>query len=531
MSTYNDGPEGASSINFNGIATTFTGTPSVGGLLSCDTSSSVKVLAVGTSGQLLQSNGAADPSYTSTPSISSITLATPLSIADGGTASSAALTNNRLLWSAGGAITEATQLTDGQLFVGSTGAAPVATTITAGSNISITNGAGSLTITSTATGTPGGSSKSVQFNNGGAFDGSPNFGWDDTNNVVVISGTAGQTRMKVGGSANPANAVVYIETDTAANNEGQRVYFNSGSSKTSAYIAHGFDTNAPYITVTDADDDAPYITFNTIGTGTFTAPLYSSVFGARGGPGTRTSGTDSGFAWYIGTNVTPASLIGVTPVMSLDSTWLGLPKGSSGTRPAAPLIGTIRENTDTSRIEMYDATTTPTQWTSLTGILTKSTVPLTLTLATSTQIFNYSVAGGTLLTDGILRLRAAGDWLNASGATRACTLLVTYGVTIMWRATTPSLANGARTGWSVDLYLAAANSTNAQTLNGIVDFGPVGVPTTGVTGTLTATKFATGNVYGTAAINSATQNLFTMSASFNAANPGFTIRWFTLEKL
>ncbi len=72
-----------------------------------------------------------------------------LAVANGGTNSTVALNNNRLMISSGGAIVEASPLTNGQVFVGSTGAAPVAASLTAGTGVAITNGAGLITISST----------------------------------------------------------------------------------------------------------------------------------------------------------------------------------------------------------------------------------------------------------------------------------------------------------------------------------------------------------------------------------------------
>jgi len=69
-----------------------------------------------------------------------------LPISNGGTNSSTALNNNRVMVSSGGSIVEAPALTNGQLLVGSTGAAPVATNLTAGNGIAITNSAGGITI-------------------------------------------------------------------------------------------------------------------------------------------------------------------------------------------------------------------------------------------------------------------------------------------------------------------------------------------------------------------------------------------------
>ena len=70
-----------------------------------------------------------------------------LAIANGGTNSSTALNNNRVMLSSGGAIVESGALTNGQLVIGSTGLAPVISTLSATANqTTITNGAGSITV-------------------------------------------------------------------------------------------------------------------------------------------------------------------------------------------------------------------------------------------------------------------------------------------------------------------------------------------------------------------------------------------------
>ena len=69
-----------------------------------------------------------------------------LPIANGGTNSSTALNNNRIMVSNSGAIREASALSNGQLLIGSTNAAPVAANLTEGNGIKITNSAGNITI-------------------------------------------------------------------------------------------------------------------------------------------------------------------------------------------------------------------------------------------------------------------------------------------------------------------------------------------------------------------------------------------------
>ena len=101
----------------------------------------------GTGTTILHGNASGNPSW------GSVALGTDVSgtlpIANGGTNSSAALNNNRIMVSSGGAIAEANALTNGQLLIGSAGTAPMAANLTAGSGISITNGAGAITIAAT----------------------------------------------------------------------------------------------------------------------------------------------------------------------------------------------------------------------------------------------------------------------------------------------------------------------------------------------------------------------------------------------
>jgi len=200
---------GALVPSFGGLGTSLT--PNPGAIIYSATGTTLNQTAVGTSGQVLQSNGTGAPTWTTNisgnaanvtgvvaavnggtgqsvyavgdllyanttttlakladvatgnalisggvgvaPSYGKIGLTIHVSgvlpIANGGTNSSTALSNGRLMWSAAGAIVEATALSNGQVFIGSTGSSPVAATLTAGSGISITNAAGSITITST----------------------------------------------------------------------------------------------------------------------------------------------------------------------------------------------------------------------------------------------------------------------------------------------------------------------------------------------------------------------------------------------
>ena len=119
----------------------------IGDILFANSSTSLSRIADIAAGNVLLSGG-----VSTAPSYGKVGLTTHVSgvlpIINGGTNSSTALNNNRIMVSASGNIVEAAALTNGQLLIGSTSAAPVAATLTAGTGISITNAAGAITIAS-----------------------------------------------------------------------------------------------------------------------------------------------------------------------------------------------------------------------------------------------------------------------------------------------------------------------------------------------------------------------------------------------
>ena len=69
-----------------------------------------------------------------------------LPIGNGGTNSSTALNNSRIMVSSAGTIVEAGAMTNGQLLIGSTSAAPVVAALTVNAGITLANGAGTITL-------------------------------------------------------------------------------------------------------------------------------------------------------------------------------------------------------------------------------------------------------------------------------------------------------------------------------------------------------------------------------------------------
>lgn len=270
-------------------------------------------------------------------------------------------------------------------------------TLAAGANITITPTAGVLTIAATGgSGTPGGATTNVQFNNAGAFGGTSNFNYvAGTNPQVNILGTSATTQLVIGSNTPTStnvttgsnNSTVFIQVDGNASSEGLRVYFKRSTAGISGWITYDYDQNAPNIRLTDEDDDPPYIQFNTIGTGTYLLPQFTSLFGARG----PVAGRTTGFEWKIGTAT--ANWGAATTIMTLDSQYLKIPTGTTAQRPGSPTAGMMRFNTSLKRSEEYNGST----WAPTGGLVLQmvtgtiaagsgtTTVPLDNTAPTNTE--------------------------------------------------------------------------------------------------------------------------------------------------
>jgi hypothetical protein len=444
-------------------------------------------------------------------------LAGPLGLSKGGTGLTAAGTANQVL----GVNASATGLEY--------------KTLVAGANMTITHGAGTITLSAAGgSGTPGGATNNVQYNGGGVFAGSNAFNFvPGANPRVEINGTALTTQLTVGGTNQPNNATVYIEVQGDTTTEAIRCYFRRSSPGISGWIGMDYDQSAPNFRLTDEDDDAPYIQFNTIGTGTYAAPLYTSMFGARGSPGTRTGGANAGFAWLIGSNVTPANLwapanYASAAAMELDRQWLRLPTGTTTERPTTPADGMVRYNTDQTTVEARAAN----NWVLLSGVIAKTLTTNTITAQAGGNFINEPIPGGTLGSTRLLRVRAGGIWSNTSSATRTCNLTVAYGGTTMWADTSAALATGTTTGWHLDLLLMANSSVTSQKLHGVVMIGSTGGVTTGVTGDISTDEITSSAVVaGTAAVNSATSQTLTVGVSFNGAGITWATHFYLIELL
>jgi hypothetical protein len=119
----------------------------VGGAANAITS----VGAVATTGQILQANTGADPTYSTAAYPSTVAANQILYASANNTVSALATVNNAALTTNATGVPTWDALTDGQVIIGSSSGKPIAANLTAGPGIAITNAANSTTISATGT--------------------------------------------------------------------------------------------------------------------------------------------------------------------------------------------------------------------------------------------------------------------------------------------------------------------------------------------------------------------------------------------
>ena len=145
---------GSGSITTVGVASTLTvtltGLTNHAVLVGAGTTTITKVGPSASTGQILQNNAAADPSYSTATYPSTTTVSQILYSSATNVVSGLATANRAVLTTGTTGIPVLTALAaDGQLIIGSTAGSPAAATLTQGTGITITNGSNTITIAAT----------------------------------------------------------------------------------------------------------------------------------------------------------------------------------------------------------------------------------------------------------------------------------------------------------------------------------------------------------------------------------------------
>ncbi len=145
---------GTGSITIVGTANTetvqLTGLTNHAVLVGAGTATITKIGPTATTGQVLQNNAAADPTYSTATYPSTTTINQILYSSSTNTVTGLATANQGVLTTGGTGTPVITALaTNGQLIIGSTAGVPAAATLTAGTGITVTNASNSITIAQT----------------------------------------------------------------------------------------------------------------------------------------------------------------------------------------------------------------------------------------------------------------------------------------------------------------------------------------------------------------------------------------------
>jgi hypothetical protein len=282
-------------------------------LVGAGTTTITKVGPSASTGQILQNNAAADPSYSTATYPSTTTVSQILYSSATNVVSGLATANRAVLTTGTTGIPVLTALaTNGQLIIGSTAGSPAAATLTQGTGITITNGSNTITIAATGgTGDVVGPSSATD-NAVTRYDGTTgkliqnsNAILDDTGNLTINNTTSTtpldlQVLNSDTNAASTARIAVAVVNTSAAdpflmvsiNADGNYCYGIDNSDSNKLKIC--FDTNASGATPSGANQ---YFVMTTAGE--ITMPLQPAFLAYQNG--TQTNATGAGAEYVLGT--------------------------------------------------------------------------------------------------------------------------------------------------------------------------------------------------------------------------------------
>jgi hypothetical protein len=225
-------------------------------LVGAGTTTITKVGPSASTGQVLQNNSGADPTYSTATYPSTTTVSQILYSSSSNIVAGLATANQGVLTTGTGGVPVITPLAvNGQLIVGSTAGAPAAATLTAGAGIAITNGSNSITIAATGSETVW-TDENVSFN---ALVG----------NGYFVTATATATLPASPSQGNPITFVVDgTQFLTITANTGQIIRIGSAVSATAGTAVN--NARGDSVSLVFRSSDSAWLATSVIGTWTVT---------------------------------------------------------------------------------------------------------------------------------------------------------------------------------------------------------------------------------------------------------------------
>ena len=198
---------------------------------------------------------------------------------------------------------------------------------------------------------------------------------------------------------------------------------------------------------------------------------------------------------------------------------------------------------DQSVMVWYDNTTTRWrtlgQWASgatATTVIDRVTTQVDIVnTSVESTLYSYSLVGGTLGANGILRLTIHGDFLNDSGSTAAFDFILKLGGVVVWKDNSSDFADAGTTRlpWTLVLYIHNRNSESSQYVGGQLIVGTATLGTTGISFASNDEINAISPISATSAINTASTQTLSFHIDHATANAQISCRanLIMLEKL
>lgn len=227
-----------------------------------------------------------------------------------------------------------------------------------------------------------------------------------------------------------------------------------------------------------------------------------------------------------------------------------LPSGTSAQRPAVPQEGMTRMNNELGLMEVYQQGSWRLQVTlpetsidilnSLGSIssaalclcVDKDISDVNINTVGPNNIFTYTITGGSIATNGILRLRMGGLFDKTTSSKRYATFSLILGGTVVYSDTTNSMSSTGKRGWFLEWDIIANNSQTSQKHMGVFYRSDKNLPNIGQSGAIDEDFKSSSVIVGdNSSIDLSVNQPMNVSITFSGSGISLTKLYHTLEVL